>query len=53
MYLINWPFVRAKVDQQVSWWSGGQTCYQVPLNILDKLVSFSEGIFTLGTHPHF
>jgi hypothetical protein len=26
------------VEEQVSWWSGGQTCYQVPLSTIDKLV---------------
>jgi hypothetical protein len=26
------------VDERVSWWSGGQTCYQVPLSTIDKLV---------------
>ena len=36
MHWINRLFMRAKVDQQVSWWSGGQTCYQVLLKILEK-----------------
>jgi hypothetical protein len=26
------------VDERVLWWSGGQTCYQVPLSTIDKLV---------------
>ena len=30
--------MRGKMYQQVSWWSGGYPCYQVPIKILDKLV---------------
>ena len=37
MYWINRPLRQAKVYQHFSWWSGGQKCYQVPLEILDKL----------------
>ena len=44
---INWPLRLAKVDQRVSWWSGGQTYYQVPLNIFDKLVSI---IYTIHSY---
>jgi hypothetical protein len=38
MHWINRPLRRAKVDEQLSWWSVGQTCYQVPLSTIDKLV---------------
>ena len=38
IHQINWPFMRAEVDQKVLWWSRGQTCYQVLLKIIDKLV---------------
>jgi hypothetical protein len=38
MHWINWLLRQAKVDEQVSWWSGGQTCYQVPLSTVVKLV---------------
>jgi hypothetical protein len=38
MHWINWPLRRAKVDERVLWWSGGQTCYQVPLSTINKLV---------------
>ena len=38
MHWINRPLRRAKVDERLSWWSVGQTCYQVPLSTIDKLV---------------
>ena len=38
MCWINWKLKRAKVGQQVPWWSGGQMCHQVPLSIVVKLV---------------
>jgi hypothetical protein len=38
MHGTNCPMRRAKVDQQVSLWSGGQTCYQEVLSIVLKLV---------------
>ncbi len=28
------------MDERVSWWRGGQTCYQVPLSTIDKLVLY-------------
>ena len=34
----NWPLNWEKVDQQVSWLLKRQTCYQVPLSIVVKLV---------------
>ena len=41
MHLINCPFMWAKVFQQASWQSGEQTCYQVPIKIIDKLAQQS------------
>ena len=38
MHSINQPLSHAKVDERVSWWSGGQTCYQVQFSIVVKLV---------------
>jgi hypothetical protein len=38
MHWINRPLRRAKVDERLSWWSVGQTCYQVPLSTINKLV---------------
>jgi hypothetical protein len=38
MHWIHRPLRRAKVDERLSWWSVGQTCYQVPLSTIDKLV---------------
>jgi hypothetical protein len=40
MHWINWPLRRAKVDERLLWWSVGQTCYQVPLSTIDKLVCY-------------
>jgi hypothetical protein len=40
MHGIHRPLRRAKVDQQVLLWSGGQTCYQEPLSIALKLVLY-------------
>ncbi len=40
MHWINRPLRRAKVDERLSWWSVGQTCYQVPLSTIDKLVLY-------------
>ena len=40
MHWINRPLRRAKVDERLSWWSVGQTCYQVPLSTIDKLVAY-------------
>ena len=38
MHWINWPLVRAKVDWQVSWRSGGKKWYQLPCKILGKII---------------
>ena len=38
MHWINRPFMRAKLDQRVSWWSGGKKYYQLKRNILDKQI---------------
>ena len=38
MRWINYLLIQANVDQRVSFWIRVQTCYQVPLKILDKLV---------------
>ena len=38
MHWLYRPSRRAKVEQRVSSWSGGQTCYQVALGIALKLV---------------
>ena len=48
IHWINHPWKWAKVGQGVSWWSGGQTCYQVPLSIAVKLVKHSSGIIQSG-----
>jgi hypothetical protein len=54
MHWINLQLRRAKVDERVSWWSGGQTCYQVPLSTIDKLVGrliiFNVLLLLLGTY---
>jgi hypothetical protein len=36
MHGIHRPLRRAKVDQRVSSWSGGQTCYRKPLSIANE-----------------
>ena len=41
MHWLHRPSRRAKVEQRVSSWSGGQTCYQVALGIALKLVPYS------------
>ena len=38
MHWINRPFMNAKVDHRVSWWSGGKNCYQLLHKILDKQI---------------
>ena len=38
MHWIKQLLMRSKVDQQVSWWSRGKKCYQVPRKIFDKHV---------------
>ena len=38
MHWIIWMLMQAKMEWQVSWWSGGKNCYQLPRKILDKLI---------------
>jgi hypothetical protein len=48
MHWINRPLRRAKVDERLSWWSVGQTCNQVPLSTIDKLVVDTKGLLLVS-----